>query len=98
MANSHTWRLQEKIQEKPIRFKRIVLPTHCSRVYILQSTGDVLKRSSLLNLFFAKNIWNNNKNPQLLKDTINHSDEGLTLETSACLLFTVTNSRFQLSF
>ena len=39
---SRTWQLQEKIQEKPIRFKRVVLLTHCYHVYTLQSTGDVL--------------------------------------------------------
>ena len=38
VASSHTWQLKEKTQAKPIRFWRIVLLSHRSLVYTLQST------------------------------------------------------------
>ena len=50
-ASSHIWQTQEKIQEKPIRFWRIVLLTHCSQVYTLQWTGDVLREIVYLRFF-----------------------------------------------
>ena len=40
-ASSHTWQLQEKIYEKPIRFWRLDLLIHCCHLYTLQSTVDV---------------------------------------------------------
>ena len=52
--SSHTWKLQEKVREKPIRFWRIILLTHYAHVYTLQSTSDVLKQSSLSSFL---SIW-----------------------------------------
>ena len=51
-GSSHTWKFQEKIWEKSIRFWRIILLIRCSHVYALQSTGDVLKHEVVYRRFF----------------------------------------------
>ena len=40
-ASSHTWKLQEKVYENPIRFWRLDLLIYRYHVYALQSTVDV---------------------------------------------------------